>query len=131
MIDTIILKLQELVKTGISKIKIPNFLDFFLNKKTADESVKDSPDPKTNWEWLGLSKTWWAFLPILGIIAYVFFKFGLDAIYRVIMFVLDSGLSFVYIITGIILLKMLNLWNPIMDALIKLINKFRSDEKSS
>lgn len=128
LLDTITLKLEALFKKAVGSIRIPNLLKFFLNQESAEEALKNAPDPSTNWDRLGLSKTWWTFILIVVIIFGQFFRTGIDVIYRVAMFFVDSWVAFAFIFVAILLLKMLNVWNPILTAILNFLSKFKSSQ---
>lgn len=126
LLDTITLKLEALFKKAVGSIRIPNLLKFFLSQESAEEALKSAPDPSTNWDRLGLSKTWWAFILLVVIIFAQFFRTAIDAIYRIAMFVVDSWVAFAFIFVAILLLKMLNVWNPILTAILNFLSRFKS-----
>jgi hypothetical protein len=128
LLDTITLKLEALFKKAVGAIKIPNPLKFLLNQESAEEALKNAPDPSTNWDRLGLSKTWWAFILLVVVIFAQFFRTGIDVIYRIAMFVVDSWVAFAFIFVAILLLKMLNVWNPILTAILNFLSKFKSSQ---
>ena len=130
-LDTITLKLESLFKKAVGSIRIPNLLKFFLNQESAEEALKNAPDPSTNWDRLGLSKTWWAFILLAVVIFAQFFRTAIDAIYRVAMFVVDSWVSFAFIFVAIFFLRMLNLWNPILTAILAFLSRFKSNDPAA
>lgn len=127
-LDTLTLKIEALFKRVIDGMKIPNPLKFLLNQETAEQALENAPDRSTNWDRLGLSKTWWAFILIVVVILANFFRVGIDAVYRVAMFVVDSWVAFAFIFVGILFLRMLNIWNPVLTAILNFLGRFKSNQ---
>tara|TARA_R110002126_G_scaffold285300_1_gene435532 strand:+ start:3685 stop:4113 length:429 start_codon:yes stop_codon:yes gene_type:complete len=127
-IDSISTKIENLFKSFIGKIRIPNPLNWLLNRETTEEALNNAPDPSTNWARLGLSKTWWAFILIVVIIFAKFARVGIDALYRIAMFMVDSWVAIAFIFVAILLLRMIGMWNPILTWLLNFISKFKSNE---
>ena len=130
-LDTITLKVEALFKKAVGSIRIPNLLKFFLNQESAAEALKSAPDPSTNWDRLGLSKTWWAFILIVVVVFAGFFRNGIDILYRIAMFVVDSWVAFAFIFVAVLFLKMLNIWNPILTAILAFLSKFKSNDPAA
>lgn len=124
-IDSLSIKIQDFLKKIVNAIPFFNPLKFLLSQQTLKEAIAQAPDKSNNWVKLGLSKTWWAFIAIGAVIIAGIAKFGIDALYRIAMFLIDSWVAFFFVFVGILLLRMLGIWDAVLGKIINFLNGFK------
>lgn len=76
--DGIVLFVKGIVKALVNRYRIPNLLNFILNK--SKEEIFDNP-ANTNWDRLGLEKTWEYFTIVIILVFMKYFNDFINLFY--------------------------------------------------